>query len=375
MHNATIITFESSSLYRETADRLFLGEPSAELDLNIKDLIMRNARALSPITKNNLVKECFIATGYTLDLEHPLLNKIKEMVDRLLACGEIIEVTNYHRISTDKQTKFLFVPKPHFVFDSGSNTAYLIAIDRNHDVYELFGSSIEYRGILPVIKWTGTDGKELRRGLLGNGLGELSIHQWLTRPNYLEKNSPTRDSIYSRYLERLDQSLPSGDIQDLIVVDDSKNPLFYAGRKSHAKGLTGNFICQRLGRYGQKIWGFVKIDNGVTKKYLDFPLLSPDIRGCDEAWQLLMIKDAINHQPQQFTCIASLGDAELTFFSPVPSWIERHLMIFGRNTPKETSKSKRGLFSYTVNSQDLNMVKKYLVSLFMQESSDESRHP
>jgi hypothetical protein len=71
----------------------------------------------------------------------------------------------------------------------------------------------------------------------------------------------------------------------------------------------------------------------VVRRLKDLSLRGDRLRPCDIAWRLQAALDSATGNPQRYE--ASELDSTtsiLRFFSPVPSWCERHLAIVGQKT-------------------------------------------
>ena len=146
-------------------------------------------------------------------------------------------------------------------------------------------------------------------------------------PVYILGKSPSE--ILNKYQERLMQSSYSGVVLDLQILNDKSGPNFYKARWASSANLTGAYIARRPSKYGPKTWGYAYLNEGKLQKFIDFPCLTSTGRACDEAWQLLMIKDYLNSSPQSFGLIQTELSTDIQFFSPLPSWVEKYLILFG----------------------------------------------
>ena len=166
----------------------------------------------------------------------------------------------------------------------------------------------------------------------GNGEDELTVHlsqrglvrlteeYWLNAPE--DESVSSHISKYELLLERIAECTVNPVI---TILDTSKSVRYYRGRWSDSKSLNGSYIGRRPQLYGNDIWCFSKIENGIVKKFLDLPRESSiGLRGCDEAWRLQAALDAQSGNPQQYR-LSKITDKKysIELFSPIPSWVER----------------------------------------------------
>jgi hypothetical protein len=78
-------------------------------------------------------------------------------------------------------------------------------------------------------------------------------------------------------------------------------------------------------------------------------------RGCDAAWHLQIAIDHCNGAPQKYRHRPAPGGAILDFFSPLPVWARRRLMVIGKMEPND-----RALFSYFVPDRELAAEEEFL---------------
>jgi hypothetical protein len=169
------------------------------------------------------------------------------------------------------------------------------------------------------------------------GLLELSEKQWLRLPQVQSA---------ADYVAGWKQQLPKAPaftaIDQLRILDTSRPPTFYRDRWCDPqRHHTGLYVARRPQRYGSAIWCVINLDRGAPKAFKDLNSPGDRLRPCDIAWRIQCAMDAMAGTPQVFRRMLDGASTTLLFFSPLPSWAERHLSIVGRKM-----KAERSLFSY-----------------------------
>jgi hypothetical protein len=141
--------------------------------------------------------------------------------------------------------------------------------------------------------------------------------------------------MFAALERRLAAQPSSGAIGGLQILDSAQSVTYYRGRWTTPKRHSGNFIARRPQEFGVPFWCFVTLQDGVPQRFLDFPLKKTRWRGCDEAWHVQMALDHQLGHPQCYRRRATIDGTRLDFFSPLPLWAQRRLMIFGHAMPPE----------------------------------------
>ena len=149
-------------------------------------------------------------------------------------------------------------------------------------------------------------------------------------------------------LTKLREQQPSGDIPEAQILDSQKDPHYYGNRWTDPSGYSGHFVARRPQAHGSPLWGYAAVSNGTITQFLDVPLNGTRWRGCDAGWHLQMAIDAGAGRPQTYRCRAHPKGAFLDFFSPLPLWAERRLVVLGHAAPRENC-----LFTYWIPQGEL----------------------
>lgn len=271
-----------------------------------------------------------------------LASKIDDAIEGLVVGGDLLELSQVTTDDPSVKGTWLFAAPPSFVMRP-SGSIFLTGIVADRDTYlpsELM-SRIHYDGYTRAIMPTPSEG--LPEELTALGLQKLSEENWLKLPK-TQKAKKLRDAIVGK----LRTQQRSGDIPDLQIIDPSRPVTYYRGRWLRPKRQCGLFVARRPQEYGAPIWCAVELEDGQPRKLLDFPTPRTRWRGCDEAWRLQMAIDRTNGTPQVYRVRIAGEHAYLDFFSPLPLWAERRLMLVGRHEEPE-----KCLFSYRVRSSEL----------------------
>ena len=178
---------------------------------------------------------------------------------------------------------------------------------------------------------------------------ELPEKQWLKKPPKKFTAQKLLDSIN----EVLDESVPSPGVEGLSILDPTLPVGYYNGRWTPPKPRhDGRYIGKRPKRYGGNIFCFVEIIKGKPFRLIDFPLNKIfGSTGCDQAWWIQM---AIDHNKEEPQFVTTKGEV-ISFHSPIPSWAQRRLEVFG-----EQINSTGSLFSYILPAKELDTELKFI---------------
>jgi hypothetical protein len=244
---------------------------------------------------------------------------------------------------------WLFAAPPSFIMrPSGSIFVTGIVADRDTYLPSELMSRIHYDGYTRAIM--PTPDEDLPEELTALGLQKLLEDNWLKLPKAQEA-AELREAIAGK----LRAQQRSGDIPELQIIDPSRPVTYYRGRWLKPKRQSGIFAARRPQEYGAPIWCAVELEDGQPRKLLDFPTPRTRWRGCDEAWRLQMAIDHANGTPQLYRVRAEDEYTYVDFFSPLPLWAERRLMLVGRHETPE-----KCLLSYRVRSSELAAEEKFL---------------
>lgn len=158
------------------------------------------------------------------------------------------------------------------------------------------------------------------------GLIELGEKAWLRLPK-VERPGDYIAGWRRRVQEVPHESCPEG----LLICKRARSGGIYRDRWSRpGLGDTGLFVARRPQRFGADLWCLVELNSNFTARILDLFSSGDMVRPCDIAWQIQMAMDACEGVPQSFRCRLDGDLVAVDFFSPIPSWAERRLLLAGR---------------------------------------------
>jgi len=254
-----------------------------------------------------------------------LASKVDDAIEGLVVGGDLLELSQVTTDDASVKGTWLFAAPPSFIMRP-SGSIFLTGIVADRDTYlpsELM-SRIHHDGYTRAIM--PTPDESLPKELTALGLQELSEENWLKLPK-LQNAEELRDATTSK----LRAQQRSGDIPDLQIIDSSLPVTYYRGRWRKPKHQSGIFVARRPQEYSSPIWCAVELEDGQPWKLLDFPTPQTRWRGCDEAWRLQMAIDHASGTPQVYRVRAAEEYAYVDFYSPLPLWAERRLMLVGRH--------------------------------------------
>lgn len=311
-------------------------------------LVRHTAGFLCPCSAATLRSAALESLQHLTDDEE-LVSKIDGTIEGLIVGGDLLELSQVTTDDPSVKGTWLFAAPPSYVLRP-SGSIFLVGIVADRDTYlpQALMARIRYDGHTRAIM---PDPNEDLRGELAElGLQQLSQENWLKSPKH-QTASKLRESLEIK----LRTQLRSGDIPSLQIIDPYQSVTYYRGRWISPKKQTGMFVGRRPQEFGSPIWCFVELESGEPKRFLDFPLPKARVRGCDAAWHLQMAIDHSNGTPQVYRVRARDGNAYLDFYSPLPLWVERRLMIFGRH-----AEPNKCLLSYRLPSDELATEEQFL---------------
>jgi len=309
-------------------------EPSVD-DLLLAGLLRRSAGIHCPCSRATLRAallqslQCMPANGDSLP------DRIDAAIEALIVGGDFLELHDVVTEDSAAKGTWVFAAPPSFVVRPRGGI-FLFGIVPDQDVFlpRSLASRITYDGFTRAI--APQPGEDLAAELREQGLQQVSDAAWLKSPK-----AETAPDMLNRFERRLAAQPPAGAVSDLEILDRERPVTYYRGRWAAPKNETGTFVARRPQEFGPPIWCFVALERGVPVRLLDLPLEGTRWRGCDAAWHLQLAIDFSRHNPQRYRRRAGSHDFRFDFFSPLPQWSERRLMIFGRAVVRENC-----LFSY-----------------------------
>jgi hypothetical protein len=333
--------------------RLALGLPDAMTgivdDVLLAALLRRAAGIHCPCSPSTLASSVLESLQHlTLDQESTS-SRTESVLDSLLVGGDLLELNQVTIDDSTVRATWVFAAPPAFVVRP-SGSVFLTGVVPDHDVFlpRSLAQRVVYQGCVRVII------PEPNEDLIGElrefGLHELAERTWLKSPK-----PETAENMLNGMMRRLASQPPSGTIEDLQILDPERPVTYYTGRWITPKKQTGTFMARRPQAYGAPIWCFVALEDGSAVKLLDLPLLGMRWRGCDVAWHLQMAIDRCRKVPQLYRRQCLNDGIRLDFFSPLPLWAQRRLMVFGVPVPREKS-----LMSYHLSAVEAETEESFL---------------
>jgi hypothetical protein len=318
-------------------------------DVLLAALLRRSAGIQCPCSSSTLRVSLLESLRYLSPDESSLSERLDSMIESLIAGGDLLELADVATDDPAVKGTWLFAAPPSFVVRP-SGSVFLLGIVRDQDMFlpESLASRIVFEGFTRTI--LPKPGEDLRGELRQQGLQDLSENLWLKSPKV-----QTAQDILKGMEQRLTIQPPSGTIKDLQILDPTQPVRYYPGRWMAPTRHSGTFIARRPQEYGAPIWCFVSLQAGVPVRLLDLPLNKTRWRGCDVAWHLQMAIDCCHHNPQVYRRRQTGIGARLDFFSPLPKWAQRRLMILGRPLPREDS-----LMSYWLPDSEASTEERFL---------------
>ena len=280
---------------------------------------------------------------------------VEEYLDDLIAYGDLLELSDVVLPSgADFKKNTIFLSQSRYVRFK-ENEVYLIGGSNENEFPKntRFEDSLFYLGPARILK---IDNENDLRELENFGFNELPKDIWLNLPK------ENLNQYYDIALNELNNGQENINIDNLEIFAHS-NSNNYNKRKKSLDDETGLFICKKMQQFSSDLWGLIKVENGRIVKFINLPFtknLSNNIRSCDEAWRLMATIDYKNNCPQKYKVITdNFNKLWIQFFSPVPKWIERKLILQGGEKRKGYLKS---LYSISISENNLKKEKDFLKS-------------
>ena len=278
-----------------------------------------------------------------------LPDAVDDAIEALIVGGDLLELNDVVTEDSDLPQTWVFAAPPGFVIRP-SGSAFLFGIVPDQDTFlpSTLASRVLQRGFTRLLE--PCSGEDLANELKELGLQQLSDRAW--------RRSPRREEpveMISRYQRLLADQPPVTEIRDLQILDSSRPVTYYRGRWVDRTDLDGLFVARRPQEFGALLWCLVEVRNGDPVRLLDLPLPQTRWRGCDSAWHLQMAIDHDRGAPQVYRRRVDGDTARFDFFSPLPQWSQRRLMILGRSVPRE-----RCLFSYLLPAEEADAEESFL---------------
>lgn len=242
-------------------------------------------------------------------------------------------------------------PPPGFVVRP-NGTAFIFGVIPDQDAFlpPSLGIRVRYERFIRFVKPRPKE--DLAGELREHGLQQFSESVWLKSPK-----PELPDKLLSRVVRRLERQSLVTVIDNLKVLDSARPVTHYRDRWVIPTNQTGTFVARRPQEFGAPMWCLVRMEDGVPVRLLDIPFEKTRWRACDTAWHLQLAIDHCLHRPQRYRRSQETCGTRLDFFSPLPLWAERRLMVFG--TP---CRPKKGFLAYVVPRDHADTEEEFLQS-------------
>jgi len=344
-----------------TRDALHLPPPGeVQIDDSMLAALLRRAAGfLCPCSRMTLMAAILESLQYLPGNCDELPELIENAVEALIVGGDLLELSHVAIDDPANKGNWVFAAPPGFVVrPNGSVFLIGVAHDEATPLPTYLSSRIIYQGFTRVIEPKPLE--DLASILREFRLRELSESAWLKLPKV-----ESVDDLFKRMVSRLAEQPQSGHVDDCIILDPSRSVRYYNSRWTRPTNECGNFIARRPQAFGAPLWGFSMLKDGVIIKFLDFPFKGSKWRGCDVAWHLQLAIDHKRGVPQIFRRRQSSNGAFLDFFSPLPLWAQRRLMIIGRPASRD-----KCLISYWIPDRELMPEEDFLQNRLWLAKSD-----
>lgn len=306
-------------------------------DVFLTALLRRTAGMLCPCSRTALRAALIESLAYLYDGDEVLPARLEELTDELIVAGDLLELSDVTTEDTEAKGTWVFAAPPAFV-ERKSGYIFLIGIVPDHDSFlsEVLSRRIVNRYNTRFI--VQEPGEDLTDTLTAEGLNRLPESVWMKAPK-----TQSAAELLEKSRQRLAAEPQCAPIAGVEIIDPETEPSYYRARWTEPTGQTGMFVARRPQEYGAPIWCFTELKGGTIIRIIDLPVGTYRWRACDAAWHLQMAIDRENGRPQRYR-ISEVGSARrFDFFSPLPLWSERRLMVLGRKCPGE-----RSLFAYEI---------------------------
>lgn len=341
---------------------LAVGPQQIVNDQLLAGLLRRSAGIHCPCSRATLRASLLESLEHLTAHKESLCKQIDNAIEALIVGGDLLELNDVVTEDTSVKETWVFTAPPSFVVRQ-SNSIFLFGIVPDQDSFlpSSLSELIVYEGYIRMIE--SQHDRDIVQELQQQGLQQLSENTWLKSPKG-EKASFMLD----RFEKLLEQQQPAGAVTNLEIIDSTRDVKFYRGRWCIPSKEIGTFVARRPQAFGSPIWCFVRLKDGVTVRLLDLPPNQDRWRGCDIAWYLQMAIDHCRGIPQKYRRHNKGDFIRFDFFSPLPQWSQRRLMIFGQSVPPT-----KCLMSYLLPASEAKTEEQYLQqTLWLSPTEDSS---
>lgn len=358
-----IIAIKSKEVLEDCRRKMGLpeGPHSSIEDTLLATLLRRGAGILCPCSRAVLKAALLESVQYLNGKSDTLSGRIDEIIERLIIGGDLLELCDVTTEEMRVNERWVFAAPPSYIVRRSGNI-FLTGIVQDQETFLHYSlsSRINYEGVSRII--VPKPGENLARELHELGLQELSENSWLKSPKV-----ESAQHLINDMERRLESQVLNEKIEGLQILDPDQRVTYYRQRWAIPDNRNGTFVARRPQEYGAPIWCFVRLTRGRVVRLLDLPLKKTRWRGCDVAWHLQMAIDHCRKSPQLYRSKHIDDAVRLDFFSPLPLWSHRRLMIIGHHDP-----DGKELFSYRIPNSEWEAEKLFLQKRLWLESTEDS---
>ena len=331
-------------------------------DILLAALLRRSAGIHCPCSRATLrtsVLECTEALG---DDKASRSQRIDDTIETLTVGGDLLELDDVVTEDSDVRQTWVFAAPPSFVIRP-NGTAFIFGVVPDQDTFlpSSLATRVLYDGFTRFIE--PEEDENLAEKLQEQGLQRISESMWF---------KPPRAEQPKDFLSRVDKSLvarpPTATIDNLKILDSARPVTYYPDRWVVPTKQTGMFVARRPQEFGAAMWCIIQLEDGTPDRLLDLPFEKTRWRACDIAWHIQMAIDHCHCRPQQYRLYSGPSSVRFDFFSPLPQWAQRRLMVVGKSVPRE-----RCLLSYLVPSKEAEAEEEFLRNRLWLSRTDESQ--
>ena len=313
-------------------------EASGLDDILLASLLRRAAGIHCPCSRAALRAALTESLAYLRPDRGALAGRLDNLIEAMIVAGDLLELSDVATEDPDVKGTWVFAAPPSFVVRrTGSIFLTGIAPDQDGFLPEKLTRRVVRSHVTRFI--TPGPGEDLIEQLIAEGLHQLSEAVWLRSPKV---QAP--EQLAQRFENQLASQPTCGPVSGLEILDRDSKVTYYRGRWCMPRGQTGTYVARRPQEFGAPLWSFAELVDGTLKRIIDLPPKHFRWRGCDAAWHLQMAIDRIAGQPQQYRRSATDAGVRFDFFSPLPLWAQRRLMVLGHERPRSNS-----LFAYEIS--------------------------
>jgi hypothetical protein len=327
------------------------GEDHGIDDNFLAAMLRRSAGFLCPCSRTVLRAALVESLGHLDEEPSTLPKRIEALIDDLIVVGDLLELTEVTTEEDEAKGTWVFAAPPSFV-ERKNGSIFLTGLVPDQDGWlpeDIRSRIVLSRGTRSIRP---DDGEDLALRLASEGLRRVPETTWLRAPKTFAP-----EKALSKARQQLAKEPQCAPVQGLEIIDPETKPTYYKGRWTSPNNHSGPlFVARRPQEFGAPLWCLVEIDSGMLKRILDLPFRGYRWRACDAAWHLQMAIDSEHSMPQRYKAnYCDDGTCRLSFYSPIPLWAERRLMILGKKCHVEKS-----LFTYEIPADEAVQEEEFL---------------